>query len=286
MTSIGYSVSSNWDSGFIGNMTVPADTGGLHGWTVEFDASFAITNIWNAVIVSHVGNHYVIGNADWNANVAAGSQASFGFQAATGSGNTTASNLVLDNSSTTPPVLPTLSVTDASVIQDSSGTHRPRLHGDAVGGDETPVTVDYATADGTATAGQRLHGDQRHAHLRGRRDVEDGARAGDRRQHGRGQRGLTVTLSCRAAPPSRAAAPPARSSTTTAPPAPTLSITDTSVVEGNPGDGSAAELLQHVRQPDRRQRRTFGADRRRQLVRLRDRRTCRRTACGRAATRT
>ncbi|HYX03650.1 MAG TPA: cellulose binding domain-containing protein, partial [Reyranella sp.] len=88
MATIGYSVGSNSGSGFIGNMAVPGGANGLHGWTLEFDAGFDITNIWNAVIVSHVGNHYVIRNAGWNANVAAGGQASFGFQASTSGGNT------------------------------------------------------------------------------------------------------------------------------------------------------------------------------------------------------
>src|SRR5262245_62104739 len=91
-------------------MTVPGGSSGLGGWTLEFDAGFDITNIWNAVIVSHIGNHYVIRDADWNASVAPGGQASFGFQASTSSANTTASNLVLDDpSAPPPPVLPTRS---------------------------------------------------------------------------------------------------------------------------------------------------------------------------------
>jgi hypothetical protein len=83
MAGINYSVSSNWGSGFVANMSVAADNQSLDGWTIEFDASFDITNIWGAEIVSHVGDHYVISNADWNADVAPGSQASFGFQATT-----------------------------------------------------------------------------------------------------------------------------------------------------------------------------------------------------------
>jgi chitinase len=156
VATIGYSVGSNWGSGFIGNMTVPGGSSGLHGWTIEFDASFDITNIWNAVIVSHVGNHYVIGNADWNANVAAGGQASFGFQASTSGGNTAAGNLVLDNPSTPSPVVPpTLSVGDSSFHE---GTTAAPGHGTFIvsllAASSTPVTVQYATADGTAIAGR------------------------------------------------------------------------------------------------------------------------------------
>jgi len=48
---------------------------------MEFDLKADIINIWNAVIVSHVGDHYVIQNAAWNGSIAVGSEVSFGFQA-------------------------------------------------------------------------------------------------------------------------------------------------------------------------------------------------------------
>ena len=50
------------------------------------------------------------------------------------------------------------------------------------------VTVDYATRDGTARAGLGLHGHERRADLRARRDGEDGVGAGHRR-HGGGHPG-------------------------------------------------------------------------------------------------
>ena len=101
---INYTVGDNWGSGFVGNMTVPGGSQGLQGgWTVAFDASFDITNLWGAEIVSHVGNHYVIRNAAWNATVPANGQASFGFQATPGSGGTTATAFTLNGVSDTPP---------------------------------------------------------------------------------------------------------------------------------------------------------------------------------------
>ena len=93
MATINYTVGDNWGSGFVGNIKVPGGTSGLHGWTLEFDATFDISNIWGAEIVSHVGNHYVIRNVAWTADVPAGGQASFGFEAKPGSGGTTASGL-------------------------------------------------------------------------------------------------------------------------------------------------------------------------------------------------
>ena len=52
---INYTVGNSWSSGFIGSIAVPGGSQGLTGWTVEFDAAFDITSIWNAEIVSHVG---------------------------------------------------------------------------------------------------------------------------------------------------------------------------------------------------------------------------------------
>ncbi|CAN5853373.1 hypothetical protein BH11PSE3_BH11PSE3_22930 [soil metagenome] len=154
---INYTVGENWGSGFVGNMTVPGGAQGVQGWTIAFDASFDISNIWGAEIASHVGNHYVIRNVAWNATVPANGQASFGFQASPGSGGTTASGFTLNNMPDTapppPPVQPTLSVADASITEGDSGTSQMtftvKLSQAATG----PVTVTYSTADGTATAG-------------------------------------------------------------------------------------------------------------------------------------
>ena len=104
MATVRYAVGNSWGSGFIGNMTVDGGTAGVHGWTVEFDAGFAITNIWGAEIVSHVGTHYVLRNAPYNANVSSGGSVTFGFQAATGTtGGTAATGLSLNGAGGEPP---------------------------------------------------------------------------------------------------------------------------------------------------------------------------------------
>ncbi|GEP54509.1 Calx-beta domain-containing protein [Reyranella soli] len=157
MATINYTVGDNWGSGFVGNIKVPGGTSGLHGWTLEFDAAFDISNIWGAEIVSHVGNHYVIRNVAWNADVAANSQASFGFEAKAGSGGTTATGFTLNGMTDTPTpppvVVPTISIDDASITEGDSGTSQltftVKLSQAATG----PVTVSYSTANGTATAG-------------------------------------------------------------------------------------------------------------------------------------
>ncbi|OYX04045.1 MAG: hypothetical protein B7Z15_17900, partial [Rhizobiales bacterium 32-66-8] len=155
MATVKYTVKDNWGSGFIGNMTVEGGTSGTRGWTVEFDAGFAITNIWGAEIVSHVGTHYVLRNASYNANVPSGGSVTFGFQATPGSaGGTAATGLSLNGEGNEPPVLPTLTVGDASVVEGNSGTKQMVFTVSLSKAATGPVTVAYATVDGTATAGQ------------------------------------------------------------------------------------------------------------------------------------
>jgi hypothetical protein len=73
---------SAWGTGFNGDIKIKNTAAtAINGWTMEFDMKANIVNIWNAVIVSHVGTHYVIKNADWNSTIAAGAEISFGFQA-------------------------------------------------------------------------------------------------------------------------------------------------------------------------------------------------------------
>jgi cellulase/cellobiase CelA1 len=58
---------SDWGTGFTGSGTI-TNTGksAVNGWTVTFNLANAITNIWNAQIISHTGTSYVIGNLPYN----------------------------------------------------------------------------------------------------------------------------------------------------------------------------------------------------------------------------
>ncbi|MCE9630049.1 MAG: cellulose binding domain-containing protein [Planctomycetia bacterium] len=77
-----YVQSNAWSSGFTGDVRIVNNgSSAINGWTLEFELAATITNIWNAEIVSRVGNRYVIRSAAWNATLAAGGEVSFGFQA-------------------------------------------------------------------------------------------------------------------------------------------------------------------------------------------------------------
>src|SRR6187401_772657 len=152
MASLDYVVTDDWGTGFVGRATVAAGQQALHGWTLEFDAAFAITDLWGAEIVSHLGNHYVVRNAAWNADVAAGGTASFGFQATPGAVDAATAGLAVDGLAAA-PVLPTLTIADASIVEGSARGATLSFTVSLSQPASEPVTVHYATSDGTATDG-------------------------------------------------------------------------------------------------------------------------------------
>lgn len=97
VSTVAFSKTSDWGSGFTGNMTISnTTTTAMNGWTLEFDLAATITNIWNAVIVSHVGNHYVIQAASWNNLIGPGGSVTLGFQGAPGLGSAVPTNVKLN----------------------------------------------------------------------------------------------------------------------------------------------------------------------------------------------
>jgi hypothetical protein len=89
----------DWGTGFTGDLTL-VNTGNtaINGWTLEFDFTgyIAPSQIWGAVITSHIGNHYVIQNADWDATIAPGLGITFRFNADYGADHTGPSNYLLN----------------------------------------------------------------------------------------------------------------------------------------------------------------------------------------------
>jgi chitinase len=84
-------LSGTWFPGFGGEMTVKNTTGASisNGWVLEFDSNFDITSIWNAEIVSRVGNRYRIRNLSWNGSLAANATMTFGFNGRMSGSSTT-----------------------------------------------------------------------------------------------------------------------------------------------------------------------------------------------------
>jgi endoglucanase len=76
-----FRTSANWLSGFTGKLDITNEGESLDGWQIEFEAPFEITKIWDAEIISHEGNKYVIGNLDYNKNLSGGETKTITFNA-------------------------------------------------------------------------------------------------------------------------------------------------------------------------------------------------------------
>jgi|GEM_PF-356616 len=156
--SVSYGNVNDWGTGVQGQLTLTNDTSAaIADWQVSFNYARTIDTIWNAQIVSHTGSQYVIKGLEWDKSLAVGAVQGVGFTAGAGTG--VPSSFVLTAAGTTPvtpPVvtLPTVSVAGVSISEGVAGvTTVARFVVALSKPSTTPVTVAYATADGTATAG-------------------------------------------------------------------------------------------------------------------------------------
>lgn len=76
---VDFNVTDAWDGAFNAEVKL-ANTGDAEicDWALTFEFAHEIQNLWNATVVEHTGNAYVIKNADWNANIKPGEGVTFG----------------------------------------------------------------------------------------------------------------------------------------------------------------------------------------------------------------
>ena len=83
--SVEYHIQSDWGNGFTGTIEITNNSSTtIEDWTLAFDFERTISSIWDGVVESHEGNHYVIKNAGYNSNIPAGETVSFGFTGSNG----------------------------------------------------------------------------------------------------------------------------------------------------------------------------------------------------------
>ncbi len=105
------------------------------------------------MIVSHTGTHYVLGNASWNRTLAPGASVNFGFLGTTGNVTTPPANYVLNGTPLGETTnLPSLSIGDITVDEQDQDVTRSFVVTLSEAAAQA-VTVDYATSNGSATAG-------------------------------------------------------------------------------------------------------------------------------------
>lgn len=81
-----YKVNSDWGTAFNGQLEISnVSSGEIFDWILEFDSEHNFNQFWDAEIVSHEGNHYVIKNKGYNVTIGAGQTLTLGFEASRGS---------------------------------------------------------------------------------------------------------------------------------------------------------------------------------------------------------
>jgi hypothetical protein len=153
-----FTVAEDWGSGFQAQVKLQSRQAvAITPWRLEFDMAAGISSIWDAKIESRVGQHYTIVGTSWNNSLTGNGTVQFGFVAAPGGLPAAPKNYVLNGSAlggTTPvPVLPTLSIGDASVSEGQSGTTSALFTIKLSSPSSAPVSVAYRTVNGTALAG-------------------------------------------------------------------------------------------------------------------------------------
>lgn len=95
---ITYILNNDWGSGFSSVITIKNTSGNtLEGWVLDFSFDREITDIWNATIEEHSGNHYKITNAGYNSNIVSGQTIEFGFNGVGGNISDEPCNLVISS---------------------------------------------------------------------------------------------------------------------------------------------------------------------------------------------
>ena len=155
--SITFADTSDWGTGFIGGVTITnTSSAAISNWTISFALADAISNVWNAALVSSSSGHYTLSNLSYNGTIAPGASVNFGFQAA-GASPIAPSSYVFNgktvSGSSGTAILPALSIAGASVTEGSAASLPETFTLTLSAAATTPVTVAYQTVDGTAHAG-------------------------------------------------------------------------------------------------------------------------------------
>lgn len=84
---IDYSVTSDWGSGFNGQIKITnTGTANINGWELKFHTSNTLSSVWNGVATGSSGN-VTIRNESWNGTLTPGSSVTIGFTASGTSAN-------------------------------------------------------------------------------------------------------------------------------------------------------------------------------------------------------
>ena len=153
-----YTLQNDWGGGFQAQISLKnTDATPVNNWKLEFDLPANISSMWNAQVSSHTGNHYVVTGLSWDQALGGTSQIDVGYVAAPGGPAPTPTNLLLNGvslgSGGSTSTLPALAVAGVTTKVGSAAASTAVFNVSLSAATTAPVSVHYATADGTAKAG-------------------------------------------------------------------------------------------------------------------------------------
>lgn len=161
--SINYAVTSDWGSGFNGQIKITnTGTSSINGWELKFNTTNTFSSVWSGIATGTTGT-ISIKNESWNGTLAPGASATIGFTANGSSANKptnyyfngNAVNVDGGGTITPPPapVVPTISSASQTIVEGQSGTKNLNYTVNLSAASTSTITVQYATSDISATAG-------------------------------------------------------------------------------------------------------------------------------------
>ncbi|WP_304622082.1 cellulase family glycosylhydrolase [Roseomonas cutis] len=146
-----FKTTATWTGGFNGEITVTnSGTSAIDGWLMAFTGGWSVVTVWNGSVVNGPDGYTTVQNLDWNGSLAPGASATIGF---TANGELSPPSYYSGEIDPPVPTLPALSVADTSVTEADAGSSAMTFTVTLSKASATPVTVNWTTADGTATAG-------------------------------------------------------------------------------------------------------------------------------------
>lgn len=141
-----------WATGFNADVVITNNgTTTINGWTVEFDLPVpGFSNTWNAVQGASTATRKIFSNVSTNAKINPGASRSFGFTAI-GPFTQGASNFAF-NGEIPAGNIPTITLADAT-FDEGNATRSQTITATLTSAATETITVNWATADGTAIAG-------------------------------------------------------------------------------------------------------------------------------------
>ncbi|HEY9878919.1 MAG TPA: Calx-beta domain-containing protein, partial [Leptolyngbyaceae cyanobacterium] len=162
---VSFVVTNDWGTGFTADLTIRnTGTTPINGWTLAFNAPYNIDQAWSSTLTKLPDSRYSVNPLSWNTTIPAGGSVTFGYRGikaagtvATAPTNYTLNGVALTTGTTTPTVLPDLSISDATIAEgglNTNGQASALFTVKLSKASTSPVTVSYATQNGTAIAGQ------------------------------------------------------------------------------------------------------------------------------------